>query len=134
SGFLRGRGLVRHLFGLETIPRNFGHKPRWPSVEALDEARAIAAWTGQARDAWNAARGAALHGRLVESLLGVVAIYGRKKTERGALDFLDLLQKAYEGLRDRASLRRYFQDRFQVVIVDEFQDTDPLQVKIVELL
>jgi ATP-dependent helicase/nuclease subunit A len=134
SRFLRGRDLVSHLFRLETIPRNFGHKPRWPSADALDEARAIAAWTGQARDAWSAARGAALHGRLVESLLGVVAIYGRKKIERGVLDFLDLLQKAHEGLRDRASLRRYFQDRFQVVIVDEFQDTDPLQVKIVELL
>ena len=49
-----------------------------------------------------------LHGRLVRALQGVVRIYERKKPERGVLDFLDLLVKARDALRDRESVRRYF--------------------------
>ncbi|HEU0092338.1 MAG TPA: UvrD-helicase domain-containing protein, partial [Vicinamibacteria bacterium] len=60
--------------------------------------------------------------------------YERKKTDRGLLDFLDLLVKARDALRDRESVRRYFQARFRFVLIDEFQDTDPLQVEVAELL
>ena len=46
------------------------------------------------------------------------------------LDFLDLLLKARDALRDRESVRRHFRERFRFLIIDEFQDTDPLQVEI----
>ena len=42
---LRARSCVDYLLRLETIPANFGFKPHWPSAEALDEGREIAAWT-----------------------------------------------------------------------------------------
>ncbi len=66
--------------------------------------------------------------------LGVVALYETKKAERGVLDFLDLLLKARDALRDRGAVRRYFRERFRFLIIDEFQDTDPLQVEIAALL
>ena len=50
------------------------------------------------------------------------------------LDFVDLLVKTRDALRDRADLREYFRARFPVLIIDEFQDTDPLQVEIARLL
>ena len=42
--FLQGPALVEHLLSPPSVPRNFGHRPRWPSAEALEEARGIAAW------------------------------------------------------------------------------------------
>src|SRR6185436_8369055 len=97
-------------------------------------ARAIAAWTSQASAAWTAAQGAALHARLVHALRGVLDIYERKKRESGWLDYLDLLVKARDALRDRDSVRSAFRRRFRVLMIDEFQDTDPIQVEIAELL
>jgi ATP-dependent helicase/nuclease subunit A len=132
--FFEGDQLVDHLFRLKEIPKNYGHKPHWPTPEALDEARKIAEWTKNGPAAWSTARGARLHGRLVTALRGVVDIYGRKKREQGLLDFVDLLLVTRDALRDRESVRRYFHQRFRYLIIDEFQDTDRLQVEIARLL
>jgi ATP-dependent helicase/nuclease subunit A len=131
---LEGDALAAHLRRLSVIPRNFGHKMRWSSEEALEEARAVAAWTSQAAAAWRAAASAALHGRLVAAVLQVVARYEAKKRERGVLDFLDLLLVARDALETSEAVRLYFRERFRFVIIDEFQDTDPLQVEVAELL
>ncbi|MCG6927031.1 MAG: UvrD-helicase domain-containing protein, partial [Acidobacteria bacterium] len=132
--FLQGPDLVAHLVSPPAVPKNFGHRPRWPSAEALEEARAIAAWAKESAQEWGAALGADLHGRLVGALTGVATRYEALKTERGVLDFLDLLVKTREALRDRPAVRQYFQERFRYLIIDEFQDTDPLQVEIARLL
>jgi ATP-dependent helicase/nuclease subunit A len=134
ASFPRGEALVRHLLDLEPVQKNLGFRPRWPSDEALAEGRALAAWTKEARARWAAARGADLHGRLVRSLAGVVASYERRKAERGVLDFLDLLLKARDALRDHAGVREWFRGRFRFLVIDEFQDTDPLQVEVARLL
>jgi len=57
------------------------------------------------RGAWAAAQGAELHGRLVRALAGVASLYERRKAARGVLDFLDLLLKARNALRDHAGVR-----------------------------
>jgi ATP-dependent helicase/nuclease subunit A len=132
--FLSGPELSAHLFSIRVIPERFGFKPHWPSPELLAEGRSIAAWTKQARAEWGQAASAELHGRLVAALSGVGAIYERKKTERGVLDFLDLLLKARDALRDHAGVRDWFRRRFLFLVIDEFQDTDPLQVEIAQLL
>jgi ATP-dependent helicase/nuclease subunit A len=131
---LEGDALASFLRTLAIIPRNFGHKAHWTSPEALEEGRAIAAWTSQAVATWKAASSAALHARLVRAVLEVVAGYDARKKERGVLDFLDLLVKARDALRRSEAVRRYFRERFRAVIIDEFQDTDPLQVEVAELL
>ena len=134
SRVLRDEELVAHLLSLRTIPSNFGFKPNWPSAKVLAEGRRVAAWTKEARAAWAAGRGADLHGRLVRALAGVASLYERRKTERGVLDFLDLLLKARDALRDRPGVRAYFRRRLPILLIDEFQDTDPLQVEIARLL
>ena len=60
--------------------------------------------------------------------------YEQAKAKAGALDFLDLLLKARNLVRDDAEVRRSFQQRFKRLFVDEFQDTDPLQAEILLLL
>ncbi len=45
----------------------------------------------------------------------------------GLVDFSELLLRAYELLRDNATLRTHYQTRFRHVLVDEFQDTNNIQ-------
>ena len=126
---------ARRLLKLPVISGNVrGNRARWPRADLLEEARAVADWTRQAATTWKAAHGAALHGRIMAALAGVGDRYRRLKAERGVLDFLDLLLKARDALRDREAVRRYFRQRFRLLIIDEFQDTDPLQVEIARLL
>ena len=54
---------------------------------------------------------------------------GQRKAE-GVASFDDLLVWARDLLRDDATVRRRFQDLYTHVLVDEFQDTDPLQAEI----
>ncbi len=131
---LGGDDLARYLARIPKIAGRVGQKPKWPSDEALEEARQIAFWTTEAGVAWNGALGSHLHARLVRTLLGVIRLYEEKKKALGVLDFLDLLLLARDALRDNGSVRAYFASRFRFVIIDEFQDTDPLQVEIAELL
>jgi len=48
----------------------------------------------------------------------------------GRLNFQDLLLEARDLLRDRPDVRRALKDRFTPILVDEFQDTDPIQAEI----
>ncbi len=65
---------------------------------------------------------------------GLIAGYEELKSRSGRLDFVDLLIRVRNLLRDDAALRGYFQRRFTHIFVDEFQDTDPLQAEILLLL
>jgi ATP-dependent exoDNAse (exonuclease V) beta subunit len=56
---------------------------------------------------------------------------GQKQAELGLLDFSDLLGRMRDLVRDDLEARRLLQRRFRYLLVDEFQDTDPLQAEIV---
>ena len=67
-------------------------------------------------------------------LHGTVERYEQLKQRSGRLDFVDLLLRARDLIRDRDAVRADFQRRFSHIFVDEFQDTDPLQAEILLLL
>ncbi|HJU42378.1 MAG TPA: UvrD-helicase domain-containing protein [Vicinamibacterales bacterium] len=71
---------------------------------------------------------------LHEEMLECLRAYEERKRESGALDFLDLLIKARDLVRDNEEIRREFRGRFRAILVDEFQDTDPLQADLLRLL
>jgi ATP-dependent helicase/nuclease subunit A len=71
---------------------------------------------------------------LREELRGSIDRYEALKRRAGALDFLDLLVRARDLVRDSDVVRREFQERFSCLFVDEFQDTDPLQAELLLLL
>ena len=48
----------------------------------------------------------------------------------GRLEFHDLLVLTRNLLRDRADVRATLQSRYQRLLLDEFQDTDPIQIEI----
>ena len=69
--------------------------------------------------------------RLVRLFPVVGAMYERVKAEHEVVDYLDLLIKLRDLLRDDLDARRFYQGLFDHIFVDEFQDTDPLQCEIV---
>jgi ATP-dependent helicase/nuclease subunit A len=71
---------------------------------------------------------------LQEALQPALAAYEELKTRGGRLDFLDLLIKARDLIRDNGVVREELQRRFTHYFVDEFQDTDPIQAELLLLL
>jgi len=61
-------------------------------------------------------------------------IYQRILTEASALDFDDILLKAVELLANHRELRQKWQRQFKYVMVDEYQDTNAVQYKLIKLL
>jgi len=116
------------------VRKGLGNKRMWKADEAFDECRALTLEVAERGAQWEKEKNASFYSGLVVALQGVQSIYERRKIEAGVLDYVDLLVKAAEALRGNASLRAYFRRKFRAIIVDEYQDTDPLQVEIIETL
>ncbi len=77
-------------------------------------------------------------GPSLDALVGlaraVEAEYRALKAGQSALDNNDLLRMAYEALRDYPAIRAAYEGRFKMVMIDEFQDTDQMQVDLIRYL
>jgi len=71
---------------------------------------------------------------LFEAIARLDAAYRRRKQELNALDFADLEELVIRLLRDREPLRNRVRERFDEILMDELQDTNPLQAMLVELI
>jgi len=60
--------------------------------------------------------------------------YTAKKKEQNVLDFDDLLGMWLVLLEQDAGLRDYYTQRFEYILVDEYQDTNKLQADIIDLM
>ena len=67
------------------------------------------------------------HDPQTQQWLRVYREYEESCKRAGLVDFAELLLRAYELLRDNATMREHYQRRFQQVLVDEFQDTNAIQ-------
>jgi len=62
------------------------------------------------------------------------ARYERSLTQDGALDFDDLLVRAYRLLRDYEDVRGHYQQKWHYIHIDEYQDTNRIQSDMAALL
>ncbi len=69
-----------------------------------------------------------------EFLRGMYEKYEEQLKKNNALDFDDLLVKAYELLRTNSEAREYYENKFRYIHVDEFQDTNIVQYKLMKIL
>jgi len=74
------------------------------------------------------------HSRALAFVRPAVAFYEQARRSEGRLNFQDQLLLAAALLRDHPEVRRYFRQRFHPILVDEFQDTDPIQAEILFFL
>jgi ATP-dependent helicase/nuclease subunit A len=71
---------------------------------------------------------------VIRALRPARELYQRLRRERNGLNFQDLLLYSSRLLRDKPDVRRYFRERFTHLLVDEFQDTDPVQAEVMFLI
>lgn len=60
--------------------------------------------------------------------------YERQLKANNALDFDDLLVKTVQLFQTQPEILEYYQDRFRYIMVDEYQDTNTVQFKLISLL
>ena len=75
--------------------------------------------------------------RACEKGLAIVDIYEQylgRLSEENLYDFDDMIADAITAVRESAELQQMLQDRYLYIQVDEFQDTNGSQLRIVELL
>ncbi len=68
------------------------------------------------------------------TLAELYGLYAKQLMEAGAMDFDDLLYNMVRILTDFPDVREYYQNKFQYILVDEYQDTNKLQYMLVHLL
>ena len=67
-------------------------------------------------------------------LIECYAEYDKICQREGVVDFAELMLRSYELLQANEMLRRHYQQRFNHILVDEFQDTNKLQYAWLKLL
>ena len=71
---------------------------------------------------------------VLEGLREFALNYARQRRAEGRAEFHDLLAWAHELLRDNLEVRDHFRRRFSHLLIDEAQDTDPIQAEIAMFL
>jgi ATP-dependent helicase/nuclease subunit A len=82
----------------------------------------------------NVAAAAAAGQRFLRVASEAALAYARRKRRAGVVDFDDLLLMTRDLLRDRPEVREALQRRYRHLLVDELQDTDPVQMEVVGAL
>jgi ATP-dependent helicase/nuclease subunit A len=118
--------LLRGLAGMEILSKGNHFKGEACERYGAELKRARAAVAAQVLEP--------AYEQLRELISGFGRRYEELKAERSALDFEDLQLRAVELLRSSESLRERYRERFRHLMVDEFQDTNGLQLALVEQL
>ena len=70
----------------------------------------------------------------LKDILKIYRSYEDYKAKNNMLDFGDMLCTVYNLLKNKPLILKKYQEKFQFVIVDEFQDTNYIQLQIVHLI
>lgn len=69
-----------------------------------------------------------------KTILELYRLYEEKLQNNNAFDFDDLIIKVIELLNSDSLVRKYYQNRFRYVFVDEYQDTNNIQYELIKIL
>jgi DNA helicase-2/ATP-dependent DNA helicase PcrA len=137
---------IRQLVPDAPAHRDFGSLARLAVAEleiALEEAQAsnkstpLTKW----KNAWlskdaenNFVFGGTLQNQRIDALADVFDQYQAALAEHGWYDFDDMILRAIEALEKNPDLRYSLQEQYLYLLLDEFQDTNAAQLRLVELL
>ncbi len=121
------------LVAAPRISTSKGRLGNWERGVLRDLKSSLKTAAGSIEGGLDRARSATLS-RLAARLLCMTRGNVESRRSEGVAEFDDLLVWARDLLRDNPSAREHFQDRYKYLLVDEFQDTDPLQIDIVKFL
>ncbi len=123
-------GILEDMTSLSVVQRNWPGGKTQGKAEKARLGEFVDRYVTPLVEQWNQCR----YGSILELLHGAVRRYDLMRAERHVLSYQDLLMKAAVLLRGPENVRRYFRRRFTHLLVDEFQDTDPIQAEVMLLL
>ena len=113
---------------------NRGRQGSWGGRDGVADARAVVLTLNDVRDSIFEV----VATQTLTQLAGKVAEFTRRsaaeRRSEGLLEFHDLLVLAHLLLRTSPEARDALSDRYRVLMLDEFQDTDPIQISLALLL
>lgn len=126
---------ARLLSGFPEVSRaagRYGQKGNWRN--AVEDIRQLLKDTDEAvNEQLSAARRAVLCA-LLPLVRDFVLEYAAERRSQGRIGFQDMLVFAVDLLRAQPDVRLALHQRYRRILIDEFQDTDPLQVELAALL
>jgi ATP-dependent helicase/nuclease subunit A len=124
---------LRILAERTKIIHKYGNKDNWDGIAPAEIRDTLQKADGVRVRLLQDARATVLP-PLLAALRGFILQYAEERRRQGRLEFHDLLVQARDLLRRDAAVRRALKAQFSHLLIDEFQDTDPLQVEIAVLL
>ena len=109
-----------------------GQKGNWSG--AIDDVRDACGAAQELRRSLVDAQRLAVLNTLLVRVIEFVRTFADERRHEGTLEFHDLLVLARDLLRNDADVRAAAARRWRCVLLDEFQDTDPLQIQLAVLL
>lgn len=70
----------------------------------------------------------------LEKIAQIYSLYQKKLQKYGSLDFDDIIMLTVKLFAEHEDVLKYYQHRFQYIMVDEYQDTNHAQYKLVSML
>lgn len=108
---------------------------RWADRDAGREAKdLLTRYQEDYGGPWQMAWREYCHGRIMPVVWPAVQFAAARRHENARVGFTDLLQGATALLRDHPMVRRRLAAQIRYLLVDEFQDTDPVQAEMMFLL
>lgn len=74
------------------------------------------------------------HDIRMRKISDIYSLYQKKLKKNNALDFDDILYKTVELLANNPDILAYYQNKFKYILIDEYQDTNYCQYRLVSLL
>ena len=125
--------LLEHSNATSLRVGNVGARGNWIG-ETLKEIRAAMARLHERRELLRLEVARCICAPLYNAIREFVLDYADERRRRGRLGFQDLLVHCRTLLRDNAEVAAHIRERYRFLLIDEFQDTDPLQTEIADAI
>ena len=105
---------------------------RWPDKDLAKEQKSAfdafrAEWIAPSLKLWRQF----CHYHIMAITEPAVEYFKAARKKNALMNFQDLLIRAADLLKNNPEVRLYFQEKYTHILVDEFQDTDPIQAEII---
>ena len=121
---------------LDSVIATLGHDPkdkRFPKGDVLGDVFSFSLNTGKSIDDVLVEKYPHFL-EFSEQIASAQKKYEARKKDANSLDFDDLLEKTLLLLKNNAEIAAFHQQKFQFVLVDEYQDTNRIQAEFIDLL
>lgn len=130
----QGRARVLAACRVQMPGVKIGNKTNWKPETALAELRDVVSSVVSGQRALLDRVGQEVAHGLLTWLAPFPAAYAAAREAAGVMSYDDMLRRCVTFLERSPDVRAWVRRRYTTILVDEFQDTDPVQVRLIDLI